>query len=308
MSIIVTGASGAFGRMVTEILLRKVSSPAELILVTRTPAALADSSSRGARVRYGDFDNPESLASAFAGGEKMLLISTLDVGERRRRQHRTAIDAAAAAGVRHVVYTSSVGIHPRSPAFVVTDHLLTEEMLRSTGLDFTFLRDSQYAEVLATMMAPMAVATGQWVTSAPDGHMAFVAKRDCVDSAATVLTTPGHENAIYEITGPELLTFRDAAKIAAEVAGKPVECVAVSHDEMQARFDAAGIPRRFIEGMVAANSGPWGSEEMMSYERAIREGYFAVCSRHVQLITGRPAASLREVYLANRSALMGRAA
>lgn len=190
---------------------------------------------------------------------------------------------------------------------MIADHLVTEEVLRRTGLAFTILRDSQYAEVVATMMAPMAVASGQWVTSAADGHMAFVAKRDCVDSAAAVLTAPGHEGAIYEITGPELLTFRDAARIASEVTGRPIECVAVTHEQMQARFDAAGIPRRFVEGMAAVDSGPWGSEEMMSYERAIREGYFAVCSRHVQLITGRPAASLREVYLANREALMGRA-
>src|SRR5262249_54414549 len=106
----------------------------------------------------------------------------------------------------------------------------------------------------------------------------------------------------------ELLTFRDAARIAAEVTGKPVECVAVSHDEMQARFDAAGIPRRFIEGMAPANTGPWGSEEVMSYERAIRGGHFAVWSGHVQLLTGRPATSLREVYLATRAAWIGRAA
>jgi NAD(P)H dehydrogenase (quinone) len=306
VSIVVTGASGAFGRMVTEALLKKVS-PAELILVTRNPDALAGLEARGAQVRHGDFDDAESLKKAFSGGERMLLISTLDVGERRQRQHKAAIDAAVAADVRHIVYTSSVGIHPRSPAFVVTDHLATEELLRRTGIDYTILRDSQYAEVIAIMMAPMAVASGQWVTSAADGHMAFVAKRDCVDSAAAVLTTPGHEGAIYEITGPELLTFRDAARIAADVAGKPIECIVVSHDEMQARFDAAGIPRRFVEGMAPANSGPWGSEEMMSYERAIREGYFAVCSRHVQLLTGRPAASLREVYLANRDALIGRA-
>ena len=306
MSIVVTGASGAFGRMVAEALLKKVS-PSELILVTRNPDALANLKARGAQVRLGDFDNADSLTKAFSGGERMLLISTLDVGERRRRQHKNAIDAAIAADVRHIVYTSSVGIHPRSPAFVVSDHLATEELLRRTGLDFTILRDSQYAEVIATMMAPMAVASGQWVTSAADGHMAFVAKRDCVDSAAAVLTTPGHEGAIYEITGPELLTFRDAARIAAEVTGKRIECIVVSHDEMQARFDAAGIPRRFVEGMAPASSGPWGSEEMMSYERAIREGYFSVCSRHVQLLTGRPAASLREVYVANRDALIGRA-
>jgi NAD(P)H dehydrogenase (quinone) len=307
VSIVITGASGAFGRMVTAALLQKVQ-PSQLTLATRTPAALAALSARGASVRYADFDAVDSLVAAFEGGEKLLLISTLDVGERRRRQHEAAIDAAVAAGVRHIVYTSSAGIHPHSPAFVITDHLATEERLRRTGLTYTILRDSQYAEVLATMMAPMAVASGQWVTSAPDGHMAFVSKRDCVASAAAVLTDPGHENATYEITGPELLTFRDAARIASEVTGKRVDCVAVSHDEMQARFDAAGIPRRFVEGMAPANTGPWGSEEMMSYERAIREGYFAVCSRHVQLITGRPAASLREVYLANRAALIGRAA
>ena len=306
MSIVVTGASGAFGRMVTEALLKQVP-PSELILVTRSPEALANLEARGAQVRYGDFDNADSLTQAFSGGERLLLISTLDVGERRRRQHRSAIDAAVTADVRHIVYTSSVGIHPHSPAFVVTDHLVTEELLRCTGLDVTILRDSQYAEVIATMMAPLAVASGQWVTSAADGHMAFVAKRDCVDSAAAVLTTAGHEGAVYEITGPELLTFRDAARIAAEVAGKPIECIVVSHDEMQARFDAAGIPRRFVEGMAPANSGPWGSEEMMSYERAIREGYFAVCSHHVQLITGRPAVSLRDVYLANRDLLIGTA-
>ena len=183
----------------------------------------------------------------------------------------------------------------------------TEELLRKSGLEFTILRDSQYAEVLATMIAPLAVNSGKWVTSAAEGCMAFVSKRDCVEAAAAVLTTPGHEGAVYEITGPDLLSFRDAARIASEVSGKPIEYVVVSHEEMQARFDAAGFPRRFVEGMSVERSGPWGSEEMMSYERAIREGYFAVCSKHVQLITGRPAASLREVYLANQDALSGRA-
>ena len=304
MSIVVTGASGAFAKMVTGLLLKTVS-PSELILVTRKPAALADLAARGAQVRCGDFDDPAGLATAFAGGDRMLLISTLDVGPRRRSQHKNAVDAAVQAGVKHIVYTSSAGIHPHSPAFVIVDHLETEEALRRSGVAFTVLRDSQYAEVIATMIAPLAVATGQWVSSAKEGCMAFVSKHDCVASAAAVLTTPGHDGAVYEITGPELLSFRDAARIASEVTGKPIDYVVVSHDEMQARFDAAGIPRRYVEGMVLEQQGPWGSEEMMSYERAIREGYFAVCSRHVELITGRPAQSLRDVYLANRSALIG---
>ena len=304
MSIVITGASGAFGRMAAERLLSRVE-PSQLVLVTRNPAGLAEFAQRGARVRFGDFDQPESLTAAFAGADRLLLISTLDVGERRRRQHRTAVDAAVAAGVRHVIYTSSVGIHPRSPAFVIEDHLFTEESLRRSGLQFTFLRDAQYAEVITTMIAPGAVAAGEWLSSAADGCMAFVSKRDCVECAVAVLTTPNHEGAVYEITGPELLTFGDCARIAAEVTGKPIKFLNVSHDAMQARFDAAGVPRRHVEGTVHAAAGAWGSEEMMSYERGIREGYFAVASHHVKLLTGRAARSLREVYEATRSALPG---
>jgi NAD(P)H dehydrogenase (quinone) len=302
MSIVITGASGAFGRMAAERLLTRID-PAQLVLVTRNPAALADFATRGVAVRFGDFDQRESLLEAFAGGEKLLLISTLDVGERRRRQHQSAIDGAVAAGVRHVIYTSSVGIHPRSPAFVIEDHLFTEEALRRSGLAFTFMRDAQYAEVITTMIAPGAVASGEWLSSAADGCMAFISKKDCVESAVAVLTTPGHEGAVYEITGPELLNFADCARIAAEVTGKPIKFVNVSHEVMQARFDAAGVPRRHIEGTVHEKAGAWGSEEMMSYERAIREGYFAVASHHVKLLTGRPARALREVYEATRSAL-----
>ena len=303
MTTIVTGASGAFGKMVAELLLARMP-PEELILVTRKPGSLAHLAARGVTVRHGDFDRRDSLDAAFAGGDRMLLISTLDVGERRRRQHTTAVGAAIAAGVQHIAYTSSVGIHPRSPAFVVADHLHTEELLRRGGVAYTILRDSQYAEVVANMMAPLALATGKWVSSAGEGCMAFVSKKDCAAAAAAVLTTPGHEGAVYEITGPELLSFRDAAALASEISGRPIEYVVVSHEEKQASFDAMGIPRRYVEGMTHEQSGPWASEEMMSYERALGEGYFAVCSHHVELITGRPASSLRDVFLANRGALV----
>ena len=303
MSTIITGASGSFGRQVTQLVLEKMPA-SELILVTRNPASLAEVASRGAQVRAGDFDKPDTLARAFAGGEKMLLISTLAVGPHRQRQHRAAIEAAVAAGVKHVVYTSSVGIHPKSPSLAVADHYFTEELLRRCGAAFTFLRDSQYAEVIATMIAPMAVRTGKWIMSTGEGCMAFVSKKDCVASAAAVLTSPGHEGAAYEITGPELYTFRDAAAIASELTGRPVEYVTVTEDERLATFDAAGVPRAYVDGMTNDDgTGVWGSEEMVSYERAIRTGYFSICSRHVQLLTGRPARSLRDVFVANLEAL-----
>ena len=308
MSILVTGASGSFGRQVAELLLQKIPA-SELILVTRSPAALSGIAARGAQVRTGDFDKPDALARAFSGADKILLISTLAVGARRQRQHRNAIEAALAAGVKYIVYTSSAGIHPRNPSLAVADHVFTEDFLRRSGAAFTILRDSQYAEVIATMLAPMALQTSKWVMSAGEGRMAFVSKQDCVASAAAVLTTPGHEGAVYEITGPELYSFREAATLAAEIGGRPVEYVPVSQEEKLAFFDAAGIPRDYVEGETNADgTGIWGSEEMVSYERAIRQGFFSICSRHVEMLTGRPARTLREVFLANLHALRTAAA
>lgn len=303
MSIVITGASGSYGRQVTELLLERVPAP-ELILVTRKPTALAPFAARGAQVRAGDFDKPETLVPALAGAEKMLLISTLAVGARRQRQHRAAIEAAGKAGVKHIIYTSSVGIHPKSPSFACADHYFTEELLRRSGIAFTFLRDAQYAEIIATMIAPMAVQMGKLVMSTGSGCMAFVSKKDCVASAAAVLTSSDHEGAAYEITGPELYTFADAAALASELSGKPVEYVTVTSDEKLAFFDRAGVPREYVEGMANDDgTGVWGSLEMLSYERAVREHYFSVCSHHVQLLTGRPARSLRDVFVANLAAL-----
>jgi len=303
MRTVITGASGSFGRQVTQLVLAKIPA-SELILVTRNPASLAEFGARGAQVRFGDFDKPETLAQALAGGEKLLLISTLAVGQRRQTQHRAAIEAAMSAGIQHIVYTSSVGIHPKSPSMAVADHYFTEELLRRSGAAFTLLRDSQYAEVIVTMMAPMALRTGKWIMSARDGCMAFVSKRDCVASAAAVLTSSGHEGATYEITGPELYAFRQAAAIASEISGRPIEYVDVTDDEKLAMWDAAGVPRAYSDGLMNDDgTGVWGSEEMISYERAIREGYFSICSHHVELLTGRPARSLREVFCAHLDAL-----
>ncbi|HEV7715197.1 MAG TPA: NAD(P)H-binding protein, partial [Steroidobacteraceae bacterium] len=206
MTIIVTGASGKFGRLVTELLLQRVPA-AELILVTRNPGALAHLAARGAQVRHGDFDKPETLHAAFSGGERMLLISTLSVG-RRAEQHIRAINAAVHAGVNHILYTSSGGAHPNNPAIVIPDHLGTERALKSSGVAFTIQRDSLYIEAPLWQIAPRALASGKWVTSAGDGRVAFVAKKDCVAVAAAILTSPGHEGKTYEITGPDLLSFR----------------------------------------------------------------------------------------------------
>src|SRR5918997_1273665 len=137
MRIVITGASGQLGRRVTDELLERVA-PSDLILVTRTPDSLAEYAARGAEVRAGDFTDPSSLHAAFAGGGRMLLISTDAIGARVQHQ-RDAIDAAVAAGIRHVAYTSIVNPEPGSnPAAAVPDHRATEDELRESGLEWTF--------------------------------------------------------------------------------------------------------------------------------------------------------------------------
>jgi NAD(P)H dehydrogenase (quinone) len=174
--IAITGASGKFGRQVAQRLLERVD-PGDLILITRRPDALGDLADRGVAVREGDFDRPDALPSAFAGAERALIISTLSVG-RRHEQHGAAIAAAAAAGVGHVVYTSRGGIDPDNPAIVIPDHLRTEETLKASGLAWTILRDSLYAESVVLKMALRALGIGRWLAATGEGRLAPVSQAD----------------------------------------------------------------------------------------------------------------------------------
>lgn len=301
MTTIVTGAAGSFGRMVTAQLLEHLH-PAELILTTRTPPALAKLAARGAHVRYADFDKPETLTKAFEDGDRMLLISTLSVG-RRATQHRQAIEAAIKAGVKQIAYTSSGGASPANPALVIPDHLQTEDALKQSGAPFTILRNALYAEVPATQIAPRAVESGQWIGSAAEGRIPFAAKADCVACAARVLTSPGHEGKTYEITGPQLHSYREAAAIASELSGKPIAYTVVTDDEMLESLLQAGVPHHYEEGMATPGVGTSSAEDIVSYERGIRGGHFALKSNDVEALLGRHPTSLRQVFEANAQLL-----
>jgi NAD(P)H dehydrogenase (quinone) len=291
VAIIITGASGNFGRATVAGLLDRMQ-PSDLILVTRNPAKLRDFADRGALVRHGDFDDPDSLVSAFAGGDKMLLISASKVG-RRIPQHRNAIDAAAAAGVGHIVYTSYVGKDGPNPSLAVGDHRGTEALLAASGLDWTVLRNSQYTDAVIEAMAPLALRRGRWIASAQDGRMAQVWREDCVASAVAVMSTSGHNARIYDITGPELLSFREIAGIISQVAGRPIAYEPVDDAAMYAFFDGLGIPREAVADRTVGDV-PWSSDDMVSVERAVREGFMAVISDHVEQLTGRKPRSIRQ--------------
>lgn len=302
MKIAITGASGQFGRRAALMLLDRVA-PEDLVLLTRKPAGLAEFAARGAQVREGDFDRPDTLAAALKGAQRMLMISTDSVGGKRLKQHRAAVDAAREAGVKHVVYTSFVGAIPENPAISAIEHVATEAMLRESGMAFTFLRDSQYSEAMALFAAPGALISGQWLSAAGEGKLALVSREDCIASAVAVMAGEGHENKIYNITGPELLSFRDCAALAQEVGGRPVAYQVCSDDEKLAFFDALGVPRQIVGDEPIAGPIPWPSEEMVSFERAIREGFFDILSDDVERLTGRKPRPLRQVFEQHAAAI-----
>src|SRR3712207_1743265 len=170
MSIVVTGASGQLGRLVTAALLERVD-PSEVVLVTRDPSKLADA---GAEVRQGDFADPDSLPAVFEGATKVLIISTGEIGTRVAGR-KAAIDAAAAAGARSIAYTSGLNPSDSNPIAVAPDHRATEEHLRLAGTGWTMLRNSVYAEVLIDGLQP-ALDTGRHVTNDGEGRVSYVTR------------------------------------------------------------------------------------------------------------------------------------
>lgn len=304
--IAITGASGQYGRLATARLIA-LGRARDLILMTRSPDRLDQFTALGCEVRFGDYDRPESLLAAFAGADKLLLISGTRVGA-RVAQHQAAIDAARSAGVRHVAYTSFIGIDdPANPAEVRHDHFATEAALKASGLAWTMLRDAHYADAMIVMAGPGVMAGGQWVSNAGAGREAMVWREDCVDCAVAVLAGPesdngGHEGQAYDITGPELQTFGEVAALMAEVTGRPIAYRSVSDAEQYALFDAMGIPRRPVDDSSVAGI-PWNSDDMVTFGQAIREGFLQMCSGDVERLLGRPAKSVRQMIEANAEML-----
>lgn len=292
--IIVTGASGQFGSAAARMLLERV--PAEdLIVLSRTPAKLAELAAAGAQVRFADFDDPASLPAAMAGGERMLLISTARVGT-RVGQHTNAAQAAAAAGVRQIAYTSLINAdRPDNPAIVKHDHFATEQAIKATGVEYTFLRDSQYSEAIAMAMAIPALQMGVKPDNCGEGRVGFVSRDDCVAVAVGVLTQDGHGNKAYPLTGPEAISIPEAMAMVSEMAGKPIEVQHVSDEAMFEYFDSLGVPRHASD-IMPDGPIPWSSDDMVTFGTSIREGYFDEVTDHVERITGKAPRTLRSVF------------
>jgi NAD(P)H dehydrogenase (quinone) len=288
-TLFVTGAGGKLGRRVVELLLEK--SAGKIVAGTRKPENLADLAARGAVVRHTDFEDPKGVEAAFAGVDRALIISTdaIDRPGRRLAQHKAAVAAAVSAGVKHVVYTSMPNPET-SPVVFAPDHLGTEQALKASGIGYTILRNCWYTEFLIPTLAP-AVASGKLIAATGQGGAPYVTREDCAQAAAAALASTETSNKTWNITGPELVTYTELAKLAGELTGRPVTFEAVTPEERVAQLVAMGTPE-FIAKLL------------VSSQLAIAQGKMGTPTTAVKELTGREPGSVRAFLSANRPALL----
>jgi len=288
--ILVTGANGHFGRRVVELLLE--TGEREVVAATRSPDKIADLAARGAELRAANFDMPASLADAFRGVERILIVSTdaLGIPGQRQRQHRAAVDAAARAGVRHIVYTSMPNPGPGSLIPFAPDHHETELAIMNTGVPFTILRMNWYMENLF-MWLPHALDSGVWHTASGAGRVGYVAREDTARAAAAALVKPP-SNGHLDISGPAALSAADLVTTATAVFGRPIERIDVTDDQLRAGLLAAGVPPPLAELVVAMDANT-------------RAGNVDLVSDGVVRLTGSPPQTLRAFLDSQRAIVPG---
>ncbi|MGW3678261.1 SDR family oxidoreductase [Streptomyces prasinus] len=280
MSIVVTGATGNLGRHVVEQLLEKV--PAEQVTaVVRSPEKAADLAERGVHLAVADYNAPETLDGVFAAGDKVLLISGNEFDKGRVQQHRRVIDAAKAAGVALLAYTSAPGT---LTAALADDHRGTEKALLDSGVPYVLLRNGWYHEVYTENLAPV-LEHGAVVAAAGEGRVSSAARADYAAAAVAVLTGEGHENKTYELGGDEAWSLPEYAAELSRQTGREIAYKPVTVEELTGILTGAGLP-----GPVAA--------VFAGVDLSIEKGELVVTSGDLARLAGRPTTPLADAVAA----------
>jgi NAD(P)H dehydrogenase (quinone) len=278
MSIVVTGATGHLGRLVVEALLDRGVPAGEIVAAGRSTEKLADLADRGVQVRRIDFADPATLAEAFAGADRVLLVSSSEVGQ-RAAQHRNAIDAAREAGVTLLAYTS-IAHAGTTTMLLAAEHQATEAYLRESGVPFTLLRNGWYLENY-TAQLPVTLQHGAILGSAGDGRVSAATRADFAAAAAAVLTGDGHANRVYELGADESFTLTELAAEIARQTGTEVAYRDLPVEEYTKVLVGAGLPEPAAAVFADSDLG-------------IARGELLVESGDLSRLTGRPTTSLTD--------------
>lgn len=278
-NILVTGATGHLGGIVIANLLKTVPA-SQIFALVRDENKAADLKAKGVNIRVGDYTNPASLEQAFAGIDKLLLISSDDF-KGRLDQHKNAINAAKATGVKHIFYTSvtmkDVNTSPLKD--FLSDHFASEEHIKASGLTYTFLQNNLYAEVIPMFLGPAVLETGVFF-AAGDGKVAFASRTDLGEATANILTSAGHENKTYNLTGKVAYSFAEVAAILSDLSGKTVNYISPEREAFKAALAQFGLP----EHIIAMSDG---------FAAGIKNDDFNIATNTLESFLGREETSLK---------------
>jgi NAD(P)H dehydrogenase (quinone) len=251
--IVVTGASGQLGRLVVEALLRRGLAPASIVAAVRQPTKAADLAALGVQVREADYERPATLDAAFAGAERVLLVSSSEFG-RRQPQHQAAVDAAVRQRVGQLVYTSLLKAANSPLAQVAADHAATESMLRSSGLRHTVLRNGWYHENYLHSLT-VGLERGVFIGASAQGRIASAARADYAEAAAAVLTAAIVDAQTLELAGDTAYTLHELAALASAAAGRPLAYQDLPPAAFEQAMLDAGLPPPFAAVLTSAEVG-----------------------------------------------------
>lgn len=278
MSIVVTGATGPLGHHVVESLLERGVDPSEVVATGRSVEKLADLADRGVRVERLDFDQVPDSVPWLGAGDVVLLVSGNEIGQ-RVPQHTAVVELAQRSGAARIVYTSAPAADDTT-LVVAPEHAATEQVIRASGLPFTFLRNGWYTEnYLPTY--DQARATGVVAGSAGDGRIASAPRADFAEAAAVVLSTEGHDNAVYELSGDVAWDFDELASVLTDVLGREVSYQRLTPEEHRQALLGAGLDEG-TAGFVVALDGN------------AADGLLGVTTGELAQLLGRPTVPLAE--------------
>lgn len=252
MTLLVTGTSGHLGRLTVHALLARGLQPSEIVATARRTEAVKDLADLGVDTREADYDDPASLTRALAGVDRVLLISGSEPGA-RLSQHRNVIDAAAAAGVALLGYTSILG-GAGSGLALAADHGATEDYLAASGVPHVLLRNGWYLENY-TESATVPIQIGTVYGAAGDGRVHAAARADFAAAAAVVMTSEDQAGRTYELAGDSGFTMSEYAAALAAASGRTVTYTDLPADEYVATLVAAGVPAPFAEALADGDQG-----------------------------------------------------
>lgn len=283
--ILVTGATGNFGKSTIDFLLKKGISSNNIAALVRDEKKATDFKNKGVTIRIGDYDNYEQLVVAFTGIEKLLLVSGSDIANRAKQQENV-VKAAKQAGVKHILYTSFERKNETetSPiSFVAASHIATENLIKDSGLTYTIFRNNLYLDILPWFFGENVLETGVFLP-AGETKSAFALRDDMAEATANVLITTGHENKEYVFSNTENVSIGDVEKSLSEIVGKNIGYVSPTTEVYVETLTNANVPAEFV-GMFTG------------FSEAIKQGEFEVYETDLETLLGRKPTTAKQ-YLA----------